>query len=233
MGKSPGASRIPAGPRETSGGEQRACRRGDPLYAEKAEITPTEREMEREREREREGEKKMTIIIGREEAASCPLPGAVPPRCCGSGAGAERGAPAAAAPSPCAARRAGDKSDFPCVPGPGPLLPPPLSGSASPPQGQGSAAGPGSATDQRKGGVCVRERGGGGVRLGGLLGCVGFLVGFWFLLASSPNNNGMEQQSCSRGWEEEEEEDASVRHCRRGGRFTARSRSCLSPAPRS
>lgn len=79
----------------------------------------------------------------------------------------------------------------------------------------------------------MRERGGGGVRLGGLLGCVGFLVGFWFLLASSPNNNGMEQQSCSRGWEEEEEEDASVRHCRRGGRFTARSRSCLSPAPRS
>lgn len=45
---------------------------------------------ERERESERGGEK-MTIIIGREEAASCPLPGAVPPRCCGSGAGAERG----------------------------------------------------------------------------------------------------------------------------------------------
>lgn len=57
MGKSPGASRIPAGPRETSGGEQRACRRGDPLYAEKAEITPTEREVERERERARGGKK--------------------------------------------------------------------------------------------------------------------------------------------------------------------------------
>lgn len=161
MGKSPGASRIPAGPKETSGGGQCACVWGI-LYAEKAEITP------------REGEEG-----GNEEPASCPLPGAeprspaAPPRCLRERSG-ERGAPAAAAPSPCAARRAGDKSDIPCVClAPAPSFPR-LPGSASPPQGQGSAAGPASPTDRGEGGT---------VSWGGLFAWVCWV---WVFLFSHP-----------------------------------------------
>lgn len=84
------------------------------------------------------------------------------------------------------------KAIFPVPAWPRPPPSPRLPGSASPPQGQGSAAGPGSPTNLGEGGLwflCV----------GVLVFVFGFFL-FFFLFASSPNNNNRtEQQSCSRG----------------------------------